>query len=160
MAANSIVNSQPPVYVGFWARVWASIIDSVLLVLLMIPASLIIFGSSEPDALDSDTPAHFVFSALIPAMIVVLFWIRRQATPGKVVIHARIVDAVTGADPRPGQLVLRYVGYYVSLLILGLGFVWIAFDRRKQGLHDKIATTVVVRDDGWAEVGGAGQSVR
>ena len=90
---------------------------------------------------------HFVINTLIPAMAVVLFWIRVQATPGKMLIHARIADAKTGANPRPGQLVLRYLGYFVSGVVLGLGFLWVAFDARKQGWHDKIAGTVVVRDE-------------
>ena len=43
-----------------------------------------------------------------------------------------------------GRALLRYFGYLVSALLLMLGFVWIAFDRRKQGFHDKIAGSVVV----------------
>jgi uncharacterized RDD family membrane protein YckC len=78
---------------------------------------------------------------------VLVFWARVQATPGKMLLHARIVDAKTGADPRPMQLLIRYVGYFVSTIIFGLGFLWIAFDGRKQGLHDKMAGTVVVRDE-------------
>jgi len=40
----------------------------------------------------------------------------------------------------------RYFGYYVSGLILALGFIWIAFDKRKQGWHDKLAGTLVIRE--------------
>ncbi len=43
------------------------------------------------------------------------------------------------------QAPLRYLGYIVSLALAGLGFIWIAFDSRKQGLHDKIADTCVVK---------------
>jgi uncharacterized RDD family membrane protein YckC len=132
-------------YVGFWARVFASLVDSVLLLILMTPLTVIAFGS--PAALEQSDPAHFLLSTVVPAMVVLIFWARRQATPGKILIHARIVDADTGAEPRVGQLVLRYLGYFVSTIVLGLGFLWIAFDPRKQGLHDKIAKTVVVRED-------------
>ena len=55
-------------------------------------------------------------------------------------------DADSGAEPTPWQFVLRYLGYFVSIITLGIGFLWVAFDPRKQGLHDKIASTVVVRD--------------
>jgi uncharacterized RDD family membrane protein YckC len=75
----------------------------------------------------------------------VLFWVYRQATPGKIAIDARIVDATTGEKPSTGQLIGRYLGYYVSTIPLLLGFVWVAFDPRKQGWHDKLAGTVVVR---------------
>ena len=74
------------------------------------------------------------------------FWIYKGATPGKMVVSARIVDATDRGGPMTkGQAVLRYAGYFVSLLPLGLGYLWVAFDRRKQGWHDKIAGTVVVR---------------
>jgi uncharacterized RDD family membrane protein YckC len=56
-----------------------------------------------------------------------------------------IVDADTLGKPATGRLVLRYLGYYLSTIVLLLGFIWIAFDSRKQGLHDKIANTVVIR---------------
>jgi len=67
-------------------------------------------------------------------------------TPGKIAIGARIVDARTGAKPSTGQLIGRYFGYYVSTIPLFLGLIWVAFDSRKQGWHDKLAGTVVVRD--------------
>ena len=51
-----------------------------------------------------------------------------------------------GAKPSTGQLIGRYFGYYVSTIPLFLGFVWVAFDPRKQGWHDKLAGTVVVRE--------------
>jgi uncharacterized RDD family membrane protein YckC len=76
---------------------------------------------------------------------VLLFWIYRQATPGKIAIGARIVDAESGANPSARQLVGRYLGYYVSIVPLMLGIFWVAFDPRKQGWHDKLAGTVVVR---------------
>ena len=79
-------------------------------------------------------------------MAIILFWVARSATPGKMLIRARIVDAATGGKPSIGQLIGRYLGYYVSMLPMFLGFVWIAFDQRKQGWHDKLARTVVVYD--------------
>jgi uncharacterized RDD family membrane protein YckC len=75
----------------------------------------------------------------------VLFWIYRQATPGKMAISARIVDAKTGQAPSTRQLVIRYLGYFVSTIPFGLGLMWVGFDPRKQGWHDKLAGTVVVR---------------
>jgi uncharacterized RDD family membrane protein YckC len=76
---------------------------------------------------------------------IVLFWLYRQATPGKMAISARIVDARTGGKPGIGQLIGRYLGYFVSTMPLFLGLIWVAFDPRKQGWHDKLAGTVVVR---------------
>ena len=54
---------------------------------------------------------------------------------------AEIVDAATGGKPSNRQLVLRYLGYYISALPLLLGLVRVTFDARKQGWHDKLAGT-------------------
>ena len=45
------------------------------------------------------------------------------------------------------QAIFRYLGYFVALLPLGLGILWVAFDKRKQGWQDKLAGSVVLRDD-------------
>ena len=83
---------------------------------------------------------------LIGALVVLLFWADRQATPGKLVLGLRIVDADTGGPPPLRSLVLRYVGYLISALPLGLGYLWALWDRRRQGWHDKMGRTLVVRD--------------
>jgi uncharacterized RDD family membrane protein YckC len=133
-------------YVGFWLRVGAALIDTVLLTIIIFPVLWAVYG---PTYLVSDRliqgPVDFLVTWVLPGVAAVLFWIARQATPGKMAIRARIVDAETGGKPTTGQLVLRYFGYYVSMFPLFLGILWVAFDRRKQGWHDKIARTVVVR---------------
>ncbi len=53
--------------------------------------------------------------------------------------------AARDADQLTQQLIGRYLGYYVSIFALGVGFLWVAFDPRKQGWHDKMAGTVVIR---------------
>jgi uncharacterized RDD family membrane protein YckC len=83
---------------------------------------------------------------LIGALIVLSFWVERQGTPGKMVLGLRIVDAETGGVPTFGRFVLRYIGYLVSALPLGLGYLWAIWDRRRQGWHDKMGGTLVVRD--------------
>ncbi len=136
-------------YVGFWARAWASIIDTILLLLIVCPLLMAVYGrdyylDAEKTGLIAG-PADFMISWIFPAIAVMLFWIYRQATPGKMAVSARIVDAETGNAPTTKQLIVRYLGYYVSLIPLGLGFLWVAFDSRKQGWHDKIAGTIVVK---------------
>lgn len=90
---------------------------------------------------------RLLFDAIAVAILIVAFWIARSATPGKMVFSAVIADAKTLGKPTNAQLIVRYLGYYVSILGLMLGFVWIAFDKRKQGWHDKLAGTVVIRKD-------------
>ena len=135
-------------YVGFWARVGASLIDTALVLVVVIPLLVAIYGSAYFDAGQTGFiagPADFVISWLLPAIVVVLFWISKQATPGKMAVGARVVDATTGNRLTTGQAIGRYLAYFVSSIPLGLGFVWVAFDSKKQGWHDKLAGTVVVR---------------
>lgn len=136
-------------YAGFWIRVWAALIDTVLLVLVTTPLIGAFYGWDY--ALQSGIgggfrPTEFIITWVLPAIAVLVFWRYRSATPGKMVIGARIVDATTGDAPGTGQLIGRYLGYYVSTIPLCLGLIWVGFDRRKQGWHDKLAGTVVVRD--------------
>jgi uncharacterized RDD family membrane protein YckC len=140
------MNASQPEYVGFWARVGASIIDTILVMVICFPLVTWIYGREywSSTALVQG-PADFLINWVLPAIAVLLFWIYRQATPGKMAISARIVDAQTGGRPSNGQLVGRYFAYYLSMLPLFLGFIWVAFDPRKQGWHDKLAGTVVVR---------------
>lgn len=135
-------------YVGFWARVGATIIDTILLLLVTVPLLISIYGWAyfDPDQTGMVAgPADFLISWVLPAIAVVLFWLFKQATPGKLAVSARVVDAKTGNSISVGQAIGRYVAYFVSVLPLGLGIFWVALDSRKQGWHDKLAGTVVVR---------------
>jgi uncharacterized RDD family membrane protein YckC len=133
-------------YVGFWPRVGAALIDTLLLLFITVPLLTLAYGRQYWSATDwVHGPVDFLINWLLPAIAVVLFWVYRQATPGKMAVGARIVDARTGAKPGTGQLVGRYLAYYVSIIPLMLGIIWVAFDPRKQGWHDKLAGTIVVR---------------
>lgn len=133
-------------YGGFWIRVIAALIDSALLIALTLPLLLWIYGESY---LSSEQiiagPADLLVSWILPAIAVIVFWRYRSATPGKMVTKLKIVDADSGGPPSTGQLIGRYLGYYVATIPLALGLLWVAFDDRKQGWHDKLANTVVVR---------------
>ena len=133
-------------YVGFWLRVWASVIDSVLVVLITVPLVLAVYGRDHfLDERMLSGPADFLISYVLPAIAIIAFWVTRGATPGKMAIGAKIVDERTGEAPRIGQSVVRYLGYFVSMIPLFLGMIWVGFDSKKQGWHDKMAGTVVVR---------------
>lgn len=133
-------------YVGFWSRVLASIVDTILMLMIIYPILFSIYGKTYfTDTQLVSGAADVILNYVFPAVAVILFWIWRSATPGKMLVKAKIVDAKTGAKPSTGQLIGRYFAYYVSLIPLGLGMIWVAFDARKQGWHDKLAGTVVVR---------------
>jgi uncharacterized RDD family membrane protein YckC len=145
------LQSNDLVYVGFWARVWAMIVDVLLYsITVVFPVTLAlipVYGwESFPVRLqDFPEPLHLLTVGVVPAIAILIFWTKKRATPGKIVVCARIADAKTGENPTIVQMIVRYVAYYLSALPIGLGFLWIAFDKRKQGWHDKLAGTVVVR---------------
>ena len=152
-------------YAGFWVRAAAALIDSVLVSMIVAPPLYWIYGKGyftqmfdlgpllDPDRLLEDMqssqigqgPADVLLTWVLPAVGVVLFWMARSATPGKIWLSLKIVDADTLGPVRPAQAIGRYLGYYLSMFGLFLGFLWVAFDPRKQGWHDKVAGTVVIK---------------
>jgi len=67
-------------------------------------------------------------------------------TPGKWMLGIRVVNRDTGVPAGFWRMALRQiVGQWVSAVICYLGFIWALFDANKQGWHDKIAKTLVVR---------------
>jgi uncharacterized RDD family membrane protein YckC len=134
-----------PDYAGFWQRALAFLIDWLIVVVIAMPLIVVAFGA-EYFSLDPLRRAGDLAIALCVGALVVGFWRRYGATPGKLAVGLKIVDAQTGERAPVGRLALRLACYLVSALPLYLGFLWVAVDRRKQGWHDKIAGTVVVQD--------------
>ncbi len=146
------------IYAGFWIRIGACIVDTFVLILIFFSLMASLYGldfmnmevysegSSYCESYYSfQGGINFFLNYLLPAIIVITFWIFKSATPGKMATKLTIVDAKTGKKPTLIQFLLRYVGYFLSSIFF-LGFIWIAFDKRKQGWHDKLASTVVIRD--------------
>jgi uncharacterized RDD family membrane protein YckC len=108
---------------GFWIRMVAILIDVLLVGLL--------------------TRMHDWFPVVISVYCAVL-WKLRGATIGDIIFGLKVVRA-DGGTMEWVTVIVRALACFFSLLAAGLGFIWIAFDREKQGWHDKIAGTVVVR---------------
>ncbi|MGE4294352.1 MAG: RDD family protein [Campylobacterales bacterium] len=134
-------------YVGFWARTGATIVDSIIFLAVIYPPLLTIYGMDYLQGYHGFVagPADLLLSWIFPIVATVLFWKYRQATPGKMLVKAKIVDAKTGGEASTGQLIGRYFAYILSMLPLCLGYIWVAFDSKKRGWHDILAGTVVVR---------------
>ena len=156
---NSAGGAAEPRYVGFWARFLAMFIDNIWVTIVLVLVLLAVFGQDfmamatmNPDASAEMAGAamqgaagSIIVQLLLPAILIVGFWLWKATTPGKMVVSAKIVDAKTLGEPSTGQLIVRYIGYFISAFVFGLGFLWVAFDKRKQGWHDKIAGTLVVK---------------
>ncbi len=139
-------------YAGFLSRLAATLVDTLLLFLILTPLNyLFSAGSYIPET--SSIPSGgggidwsaLLVNDLLPMVLIIFFWVCYRATPGKMLMDCQVVDATTLENLRPGQALLRYVGYFLSLLPLGLGFLWILWDKQHRGFHDLIAHTVVLR---------------
>jgi len=84
---------------------------------------------------------------VVIGIVYVLFWRRFNSTPGKMLFHIKILDEKTMSPPTTMQYIVRFFGYIISTIPFMFGFMLIGFNRRKKGLHDFIAGTVVVYTD-------------
>jgi len=139
-------------FAGFWRRLVASLVDGLVVwglgsVLLFPFRTSIQLGSSslegEP-ALSMTTIAVYALLGLIGVVYYLGFWTWRGQTPGKMVLGMKIVKT-DGTPLTFGRALVRYIGYLTSGIVLCLGYLWVGLDSRKQGWHDKIAGTYVVR---------------
>ena len=87
---------------------------------------------------------EFLIVLVAPAVLAIGLWCFRQGTPGQIAFSLGVVDADTGEPISAGQGLIRAVVGVLSAIPLGLGLLWIAFDPKKQGWHDKLAGTVVL----------------
>jgi uncharacterized RDD family membrane protein YckC len=118
-------------YMGFWIRLAAAIID--FLVILAV-SSLLSFLH----------PAGGAFSILVYWLYYWLFTGLKGQTLGKMAVGIKVVNAA-GAVPGLGRAALREIpGKIVSTIAIFIGFLWVIWDKQKQGWHDKIASTYVV----------------
>ncbi len=142
LAAPTVTSpTTPPAYpyAGFWIRLGAGIVDSIL---------FLIFS-----ALVLNTDTHFGGSGIISDIVVFiagfLYFILfegsvHQATPGKILFGLKVFE-LSGQKMSYCRSVGRSLSKVLSLVIVGIGYFMIAFTGKKQGLHDLIAKTVVVR---------------
>jgi uncharacterized RDD family membrane protein YckC len=147
-------------YGGFWRRLLAFMIDKTIVYALCLSISLIVLLaaglgsdiltiSASPLEKISRGAGAFAFLSVFLSIIIDMTYFTwfhgiSGQTPGKMLLRLRVIGA-NGKPITPGTAFLRWTGYLLSGLVFFSGFLWIAFDRRKQGWHDKIALTLVVR---------------
>ncbi len=125
---------------GFWIRFVALLVDSLILSVvasILIAPLYLILGESGAGV------GYFIY-LIIALVYAPYFWVTRGATPGKQLLGLRVVST-TGGPLTVGQAIVRYLGYIVSGAVCYIGFIWAAFDDNKQGWHDKIANTYVIK---------------
>jgi uncharacterized RDD family membrane protein YckC len=134
---------------GFWRRGMAFFIDQMIICFLLFLIGVLFIQAyfslyiGEFSVMSFMTALWFT-TLLINILYFSYFHGTSGQTPGKMIMDLKVVQ-LTGGKMTLGLGFLRWVGYIFSALFSGLGFIWIAFDRKKQGWHDKLAKTVVIR---------------
>ncbi len=166
------INGKKFVFSTFNKRLFASTIDILLVAILVAPINYIfsqlgmdasiIKLQMQPELMLQDiTMVTFLKmlykSGLITYMLlmqliiiffaglyVVYFWYKKGATPGKMLLRCKVLDAKTGEGISIKQGIIRFLSIPLSILPLLIGLFMIDFTKKRQALHDKIAGTIVV----------------
>jgi uncharacterized RDD family membrane protein YckC len=114
-------------------RFIALIIDGIILGLI---GAVLFWGAREPGGI----------AGFIIGVIYQWYFLTQQngQTPGKRIMGIRVITS-SGAPLEAANVIVRYVGYYINTALILIGWLWAFFDDKKQGLHDKLAGTLVVR---------------
>jgi uncharacterized RDD family membrane protein YckC len=137
-------------YGGFWRRFWACMLDGIVLgfvSMLVYGAGIVIVRFLSPEIEDPFKTLlvpQIVANTLIKAFYFIYFHALTGQTVGKLAFGLKVVRR-DGSTIGFGRSTVRYFGSFISMLFAGLGFIWIAFDGRKQGWHDKMAGSFVTR---------------
>ena len=133
-------------YAGFWLRVSAALIDFLIMTLVFIPVIAIAGIGWEFIYSDSVAASLGLFVNVLAAWLYYALFEsgRWQGTPGKKILELRVTD-LFGNRISFGQASGRYFSKILSGLIFYIGFFMAGFTAKKQGLHDKLASTLVLR---------------
>ncbi len=145
-------------YRGFWFRVLSYLLDSMILGVLLAPLQFWVFGSmaftlqaNNPAQLQANLPGFFMRSLLLDLVTLgvtiayaTLMIGRWGATLGLMAIEARVVNR-DGTPLGYAKALGRAFAIILSGVTLGIGFLMVAFDEQKRGLHDRICDTLVVQ---------------
>ena len=145
-------------YAGFWVRLVAFIIDRIILTVFSFVFGLgigVLFGIGIVlSGVDESWAFDVIMDIISVIFAIVVSWIyfavmessSKQATLGKMLLGIKVTD-MDNKRITFGRASIRFFGKFLSGLLLGIGFLMIGFTEKKQGLHDKLAGCLVVKDD-------------
>lgn len=120
---------------GFWTRFGAAFIDGII---ISIPYFIVVLATDN---------AALGNAANVLTGIVYYTYLEGSAagqTLGKKALGIRVIDLAGGGPIGPTRAFIRYIGRFVSAIVLLLGYLWMLWDGEKQTWHDKMAGSVVV----------------
>ena len=134
-------------YSGFWKRVAASVIDSIVLMLASFPIYFIVALGLMDDYGDIGVE----YDILTNILSILFGWIyfatmessTKQGTLGKMALSIKVVDLNENRISF-AQASGRHFGKIISTILLFIGYIMVAFTEKKQSLHDMMAGTLIV----------------
>lgn len=138
-----VATEQKLEYAGFWIRVVAYIIDSIVLTVVLGVIGFALVGAAiASESFGLLIGIYLFYFVVVFAYFTVMESSSRQATLGKMAVGIKVGNEL-GQRISPANALGRMASKILSGLILYIGYIMVGFDVRKQGLHDKIAGTVV-----------------
>jgi uncharacterized RDD family membrane protein YckC len=148
-------------YAGFWIRLVARFIDVLI---LGIPFAILFFvflaiggalartsDTSNQNAQGAAAAAFggffillYLFAVAVQIGYWIYFWGTTGSTLGMRLLRLRVIDANNGGPIGYGRAAVRFLMSIVNTWACYIGWIWVAFDPRKQGWHDKVANSVVI----------------
>jgi uncharacterized RDD family membrane protein YckC len=137
------------VYKGFWIRGVAEVIDALILGITSQSVDIFFKFLGFGNIINPFSPfSIFSFSVSIKFLINITYYVifngRYGATPGKMVIGAKIVNT-DGSPISYTKAFARFFAEMLSGFIFGIGYIMAAFDSQKRALHDRICSTLVIK---------------
>jgi len=145
-------NEQSVNYGGFWKRLAAYIIDWVILSIVGIILLVSLGFLMASRGLDAQNDSAMMGVAIMTDFVTLaMAWLYyavmessgKQATLGKLALGMQVTD-MKGERITFLRASVRFISKLLSLVLLLIGFIMIAFTEKKQGLHDMIAGTLIV----------------
>ncbi len=149
-------------YAGFATRAAAFIVDFVIIYLIQVIFTWLTINILEtfffnmtacPPWADAPNLSNFVcigfqifliiFNLTFAFIYTTFFWIFGGQTPGKAILGIRVVR-LDGKRMTFMRCVRRFIGYFLSIFSLGLGFLWVLGSDRRQAWEDLLAKTCVI----------------
>jgi uncharacterized RDD family membrane protein YckC len=147
---NSRLETKKVTVVGFGPRLAATLIDSAMVgflgfMLAFVLGIIAIFiNMVNPGQVNGVLELLTVLCLLLFSIFYYVgFWTNNGQTMGKTIVGLKVIRT-DGTQLSVGRALLRYLGYIVSASLFSIGFLWAAFDPKRQGWHDKLAGTLVV----------------
>ena len=138
------------IVVGFGPRLLAALIDGAMVSFLSFMLAFVIgFIAIFTNMINTGQGSRAlelltVLSLLIFSIIYYIgFWTNDGQTMGNTIVGLKVVRT-DGSRLSAGRALLRYIGYIINASLFSIGFLWAAFDPKRQGWHDKLADTLVV----------------